>query len=42
MQKIDIITCPKEKNKKIKEYQKNYHEAKKSQFSDKYNSFLIT
>ena len=30
---------PKEKKQKLKEYQKNYHEAKKSQSN---NSFLIT
>ena len=33
MKEIDII-CLKKKKKKLKEYQKNYRDAKKSQFSD--------
>ena len=31
----------KEKKQKLKEYQKNYREAKKSQFSGQLNSLLI-
>ena len=31
-----------EKKQKLKEYEKNYSEAKKSQPSDQQNSFLIT
>ena len=30
-----------EKKKRLKEYQKNYREAKKSQYNNEYNSFLI-
>ena len=30
-----------EKKKRLKEYQKNYREAKKSQYNNKQNSFLI-
>ena len=33
MEEIDIIVCLKKK-KKLKGYQKNYREAKKSQFND--------
>ena len=29
MEKTDIITCLKKKKKRLKEYQKNYREAKK-------------
>ena len=29
------------KKQKLKEYQKNYHQAKKSQFSGQQNSLLI-
>ena len=31
MEKIDITICLKKKKGKLKEYQKNYYEAKKSQ-----------
>ena len=31
MEKTDIIKCLKKKKEKLKEYQKNYCEAKKSQ-----------
>ena len=41
MEKIDII-CLKKKKQSLKEYQKNYHEAKKSQYNNEWNSFLIT
>ena len=30
MEKIDIIMCLKKRNKKLKEYQENYREAKKT------------
>ena len=40
MGRIDIAICPKKKNK-VKEYQKHYLEAKKSQYNNEYNSFLI-
>ena len=30
-----------EKKKKLKEYQKNYREPKKSQYNNEWNSFLI-
>ena len=30
-----------EKKKRLKEYQKNYREAKKSQYNHKWNSILI-
>ena len=30
-----------EKKQRLKEYQKNYREAKKSQYNSKKNSFLI-
>ena len=32
MEEIDIIICLKKIKKRLKEYQKNYREAKKSQF----------
>ena len=35
MEEIDIIICMKKRNKD-KEYQKNYLEAKKSQYSNQY------
>ena len=41
MEEIDIIICKKEKKQKLKQCQKNYCEAKKSQFSHQWNSFLI-
>ena len=36
MEEKDIIICLKKRKKKLKQYRKNCHEAKKSQFSDKY------
>ena len=41
MEEKDIIICLKKRKKKLKQYRKNCHEAKKSQFSDKQNIFLI-
>ena len=32
MEELDIIICLKKIKKRLKEYQKNYREAKKSQF----------
>ena len=32
MEKTDTTICLKKKNKRLKEYQKNYREAKKSQY----------
>ena len=32
MEEIDTIICLKKKKRSLKEYQRNYHEAKKSQF----------
>ena len=32
---------PEEKKQRLKEYQKSYHEAKKSQYDNEYISFLI-
>ena len=34
MEKIDISICLKKRKKRLKEYQKNYREAKKSQYND--------
>ena len=34
MEEIDIIICLKKRNKKKKEYQKHFCEAKKSQFNN--------
>ena len=34
MEKTDVIICPKKRNKRLKEYQKNYCEAKKSQYNN--------
>ena len=34
MEQKDIIMCLEEKKQKLQEYQKNYYEAKESQFSD--------
>ena len=31
--KIDVTTCLKKKKKRLKEYQKNYREAKKSPYT---------
>ena len=41
MEEKDIIICLKKRKKKLKQYRKNCHEAKKSQVSDKQNIFLI-
>ena len=42
MEKTDTAICLKKKTKtKIKEYQKNYRDFKKSQYNNEYNSFLI-
>ena len=30
-----------ERKQRLKEYQKNYHNAKKSQYNNEWNSFLI-
>ena len=38
MEKKDIITCLKEKKQKLKEYKKNYREAKKSKINDLFYS----
>ena len=35
MEKIDISICLKKRNKRLKEYQKNYREVKKSQYNNK-------
>ena len=32
MEKIDVIICLKKRKKRLKEYQKNYREAKKCQY----------
>ena len=34
MEKTDTTICLKKKNKRLKEYQKNYREAKKSQYNN--------
>ena len=34
MEKADIAICLKKKKQRIKEYQKNYREAKKSQYNN--------
>ena len=34
MEKIDISTCLKKKKTRLKEYQKNYREAKRSQYNN--------
>ena len=39
--RIDIEIYLKKKKEKLKEYQKNYREAKKSQYNNESNSFLI-
>ena len=41
MGKIDIVICLKRRKKMLKEYKKNYREAKKSQYNSEFNSFLI-
>ena len=42
MEKTDIIICLKKKKQKLKEYQKNYHEAKKIVvYSNKINNELV-
>ena len=41
MGKIDITICLKKRKKKLKEYQKNYREAKKSKYNNK-QDFLIS
>ena len=41
MRKIDIVICLKRRKKRLKECQKNYREAKKSQYNYGLNSFLI-
>ena len=33
MEKIDIAICLKKKKQRLKEYQKNYRETKKSQYN---------
>ena len=35
MEKLDTIICLEKKNQRLKEYQKNYREAKKSQNCNK-------
>ena len=35
MEKIDISICVKKRKKRLKEYLKNYHEAKKSKYNNK-------
>ena len=35
MEKIDTSICLKKRKKRLKEYQKNYREAKKSQYNNK-------
>ena len=35
MEKIDISICLKKRKKRLKEYKKNYREAKKSQYYNK-------
>ena len=35
MEKTDIVMCLKKKKQRLKEYQKNYREAKKSQYNNK-------
>ena len=37
MEKTDITKCLKKKKQRLKDYQKNYHEAKKSQYNNEYN-----
>ena len=40
MEKTDI-TMSEEKKPRLKEYQKQYRQAKKSQYNNKQNSFLV-
>ena len=41
MEETDITICPKKKKQRLNEDQKNYCEAKKSQYNNESNSFLI-
>ena len=42
MEKNSYRNMSEEKTQRLKKYQKNYREAKKCQYNNKENSFLIT
>ena len=41
MEKIDITICLKKKKTRLKEYQKNYYKAKKSQYIIINNDLIV-
>ena len=40
MEKTDTAICLKKKKQRLKEYQKSYREARRSQYNNECNSFL--